>query len=223
MKNIESFFTKIVEIVQSGLDIILPQTKSEKILRDMTGEDFYDRAIKNLRKIDKTYAIFSYQDELVKSAIWSLKYRRNKKIAKLLSEAISPSFMEIIENEKMFNNFSNPILVPVPANKAKKRERGFDQTRLLVKYLIKQLPKNFIQTEIKGLKRVKKNLNQARTKSRQSRFENLKNSLIAKSNLKNKNIVVLDDVSTSGATFKEAKRALKKVGAKKIIFFVVAR
>ena len=97
MKNLELIFEKIVNIFNFLLDLIFPQTKIEKELKKMTGEIFYDKAIKNPDMNRDFYAFFSYRDILVRSAIWSLKYRRNRKIANLLAEAIFPEFLEILE------------------------------------------------------------------------------------------------------------------------------
>ncbi len=188
----------------------------------MTGEEFYNLASKNRENIKPFITVFSYKDPLVKTAIWSLKYRRNRKMANLLAEAICPSLNEILENENLFDNFSNPLFLPIPANKDKKRERGFDQAVLLGQKIFEKMPKNFFEYQPNYLKRIKKTPNQAGLRNRNQRFENLKNSLSANKRTRNRNIIVFDDVMTTGATFKEAERALKSAGAKKIIFFSLA-
>ena len=62
------------------------------------------------------------------------------------------------------------------------------------------------------------------TSSKEKRFENVKNSFDIKNpeKIKGKNVILFDDVLTSGATLNEAKKVLKKAGAKKIIFMVLA-
>jgi len=68
-------------------------------------------------------------------------------------------------------------------------------------------------------------LPQVETKDRVSRLKNLNKSFSVKNSalIKNKIILLIDDVSTTGATINEASKVLKKAGAKEIIGVVVAR
>ena len=62
-------------------------------------------------------------------------------------------------------------------------------------------------------------------KSYQARFENIKNSfeIIKANQIKNKDIILIDDISTTGATLIEAAKVLKQNGAKKVYGLVVAK
>ncbi len=65
---------------------------------------------------------------------------------------------------------------------------------------------------------------QSKTKSRKERLVNVKNSFVVRKaeKIKGKNIIIFDDVTTTGATLKEAKKVLKKAGAKKVYFMTMA-
>jgi len=78
---------------------------------------------------------------------------------------------------------------------------------------------------INGLKRSYEALAQAQIKSKKSRLKNVKNifSIIKKVNIKNKTIILIDDVITTGATLKEACRVLKKAGANKVYALTLAK
>jgi competence protein ComFC len=62
-------------------------------------------------------------------------------------------------------------------------------------------------------------------KSYQARFENIKNSfeIIDARKIKNKEIILIDDISTTGATLMEGAKILKQNGAKKIYGLVIAK
>jgi competence protein ComFC len=67
---------------------------------------------------------------------------------------------------------------------------------------------------------------QARIKDRRARLKNLSGSFTIKNEkinlIKNKNIILIDDILTTGATLSEAKKVLKQNGARKVIAFTVA-
>ena len=57
---------------------------------------------------------------------------------------------------------------------------------------------------------------QATLKSKQQRKENIKDAFICYKNVENKNILIFDDVHTTGATINECKKTLIKAGAKSV-------
>jgi len=116
----------------------------------------------------------------------------------------------------------NILLIPIPLHKMKRRQRGFNQSELLAKAVASHFSLNF---NTKILFRIKNNLPQAKINNFIERKKNTENIFqISNSNLiKNKQIILIDDVYTSGATMQEAARILKKSGAKKIIGLVLAK
>jgi len=65
---------------------------------------------------------------------------------------------------------------------------------------------------------------QAQIENRQKRIKNIIGSFAVKNKdiIKNRNIILIDDVTTTGATLNEAKKVLREAGAKKIIAFTIA-
>jgi ComF family protein len=129
---------------------------------------------------------------------------------------------------QIMQNFNAPFLIPIPIDKSRKWERGFNQAELICKALVKiDENKNFVlKPDI--LIKIKDTGHQARIESRHRRLENIKNSFTINPNtdptqeIKGKNIILLDDVTTTGATLSEAKKILKNAGARKVIAFTVA-
>ena len=69
---------------------------------------------------------------------------------------------------------------------------------------------------------------QARIENRKERLKNIQGSFAVKNtanninSIKNKNIILIDDITTTGATLAEARKVLKQAGARKVIAFTVA-
>ena len=116
----------------------------------------------------------------------------------------------------------NYLIIPIPLHKDRERQRGFNQAELIGKIIgeILNLP-----AEKNILARHKKTESQAKMKNWEKRSENLADAFSLRSSeaIKNKNIILVDDVHTSGATISEAAKILKANGAKKIIALVIAK
>jgi ComF family protein len=112
-----------------------------------------------------------------------------------------------------------PVVVPVPLHNKRMRERGFNQAELVGQQVGK----------LAGLKLEKllikvKETEQQVGKNRKERLENLKNAFKI-SNYSNlpKNVLLVDDVWTTGTTLSECAKVLKQAGVKKVWGLVVAR
>ncbi len=181
------------------------------------------------------FPIFDYRHPPMKKAIWLLKYKNKKKLAEIFAESLYGAILEELAERKVMQNFNEPILIPIPLSPKRRRERGFNQAELICQNLIKldQHPhisdsvngdiKNFT-LETKVLLKQKETEHQARIKDRNKRLKNLKDSfsVLNADKIMNRNIILIDDVTTTGATFSEAKKILKYSGAKKIIAFAIA-
>ncbi len=155
---------------------------------------------------DKNYSLFTYTDEF-KSLIFKLKYGLNKKYAYVMSLLM----YEYVIKNNLFKNID--IITSVPMHKSKQKKRGFNQSELLAKQLSKYLNIPYEQT----LFRNKNTVPQSKLHF-EDRFKNLKSVFTYnnKINVENKNILIIDDIYTSGATIMNCSQVLKQQNANKI-------
>lgn len=173
---------------------------------------------------DWIFPLYDYRHEAIKKAIHSLKYKNKKRIAEIFAGIMHERMMEELSELKILNNFRDPVLIPIPLAKKRLRQRGFNQATLLCRELIKidnYRNFDFLQNV---LIKPKETEHQANIEDRGKRIKNIIGCFSIKNSekIKNRNIILIDDVTTTGATLEEARKILKKSGAKKIIAFTVA-
>lgn len=112
-----------------------------------------------------------------------------------------------------YSDISFDYIAYVPISKKKKRKRGYNQSELLAKHISRCL--NVPCKDI--LLKIKENKTQ-HTLNRIDRAKNVKEcfSCNNKIDINNKNILLIDDILTTGATLNECVSALNKGGAKTI-------
>jgi ComF family protein len=161
-------------------------------------------------------AATSYQTSAAKNLIWFLKYRKWRGLVKTME----PIIHKYLDNLKYdFNEFA---VMPIPLHKDRLQQRGFNQSELIAEIFCR---KTNCQLITNNLLRIKPTKTQAELKNTKERSENVKGcfTVLNPEEIKNKNIVLVDDVFTTGSTISEAAETLKRAGAKKIIAFVFAR
>lgn len=161
-------------------------------------------------------ATTDYQNQAIKNLIWSFKYQGWQNISNFLKCLIEKYL------DKLQFNFKNYVLVPIPLHKYRQKERGFNQSEIIAKNVAEKLNLKII---LNCLVRTQDTKSQAETKNIKQREENIKNCFIIEnpSLIEKKNIILVDDVHTSGSTISEAARQLRSAGAHKIIAFVIAK
>ena len=124
----------------------------------------------------------------------------------------------------------NTVLVPIPIYKNKERQRGFNQGRLIAEVIATILAGKFERPQPLSigndcLVKIKPTASQTDCKDYKARTKNIAGSFGLKNpgSLKGKDVFLVDDVFTSGATMNEAARLLKEAGAHKIIGFVLTK
>ena len=170
---------------------------------------------KNLKDL---YFALPYQNLLIKNLIQKFKYQPFvKELAIPLTSLIITHF-QLLDNKP---NFSDYILIPVPLEKRKLKWRGFNQAEEIGKELSKFLKISLLNNV---LAKIKETLPQIEL-SDEERKENIKGVFIVRNGelIKNRKILLVDDIYTTGSTLTECAKVLKEAGAKEIIGIVVAR
>ena len=113
------------------------------------------------------------------------------------------------------------VVVPVPLHWKKKQERGFNQSELMAKKICRKLS---LPISINNLHRVKNTLSQTQL-SRLQRQKNVNGAFKVKTPdiFLEKNVLLVDDVLTTGITASERARNLKNAGAKEVYLLALAR
>lgn len=177
--------------------------------------------------MDGLWSLGIYQDSL-RSAIQKLKYKWVKQIGLELIEILinywinyQPILLEQIKKDRGMGW----VITCVPLHKSRQNFRGFNQSELLAKLLAQKLGLEYQDLLI----RRKKTKTQVGLESWQ-RKQNIKGAFLLNSQPKadhplddNSQIILVDDVWTTGSTLKECCYILKRNGAKKVWVLTLAR
>ena len=128
----------------------------------------------------------------------------------------------ILKNEKIFKKLKTyDTIIPVPISKKRMKERGYNQSLLLarkISYVLHIALETRCLFKIKNVTEQSKLNKKERQQNIQSVYE-LKNGEI----LNNKQILLIDDIYTTGSTVNECSRILQQANPKKIDVFVLAK
>lgn len=163
---------------------------------------------------DKARSVFMF-NTVVQNLIHEFKYNEMTMIAKFLGKLSR----EYIEKFKPFDHID--YVVPVPLHKVKKRSRGFNQSE----YITRQIARNMNWKHLPNLIK-RKRFTETQTKlNKEQRRKNVSFAfkINSKYNIKGKNILLVDDVFTTGATANSITVALKEKQVNKVYVFTIAR
>ncbi len=170
-------------------------------------EDEYDRNFLSSKIIKDFYSRFVFEtDKTLQYVIHALKYQKKFKLGIYLGEILGEGIKT--------HDWLIDLIVPVPIHHLKKAERGYNQSDYIVKGLSKSLK---IPYSTKMIKRTRHTESQTKLKMK-ARAQNVADAFDVRNpkKLSGKNILIVDDIITTGATIQECGRALVKGGAKTV-------
>lgn len=149
--------------------------------------------------IDKNFvSLLPFSETLVRATIHEAKFHANPKAWKLLGEVLSRYLKHCPEDT---------LILPIPLSKRRRKERGYNQVTEIIKMALKVVNKIELREDIlirlretppqTSLKKVE------RVKNMEGAFDTLHTN-----SLTNKNIIIVDDVTTTGATLSAAEASL---------------
>ena len=174
-------------------------------------------------KEDWIISVWSYKNKYIKKLLWLLKFKGQFSSIKELVPTLYDYLHDELIESKIFEALDSPILVPIPISKKRMRYRGYNQSLIIGKFLIKESDNKFTLDK-NILEKVFDRAPQNTIKNKRQRFENIKNTFKIKNgaDVTNKFIILIDDITTTHATLIEAKKVLDKAGAKKVLAITIA-
>ena len=149
---------------------------------------------------------------VIRQAIHNLKYHNIR--------ALAESLAVFLNNYIVDNPIPSEVLVPVPLHKKRLRERGYNQSSLLAKELSKLCGLPVISD---SLVRYRYTSTQVRSANIDERLENVTGAFMCIDNsLRNKRVLLIDDVATSGTTLNTCASTIKSTGALSVWGLTVA-
>lgn len=162
-----------------------------------------------LTDLDKCRSAFSY-DYPMSKLIKDAKYNNAKYLIEFFAEKLSLVYFQ--------NYFNADYLIYIPMTEKAKKKRGYNQSQILANEL-----SSIINVEVLDVVKKVKDTKRQATLSRKERLKNLENAfkVVDKKNVKDKNLLLVDDVTTTGSTAQVIAKRLKMAGAKTVNLLTV--
>ncbi|WP_432662658.1 ComF family protein [Wukongibacter baidiensis] len=177
--------------------------KCGKPLDELYLADRCPECIDNSHYYTKAVSCIEYDDS-AKKTIYDLKYHKKRYIAYHVAEII---YDRLIESD--IHDFD--IIIPVPLHKARQRERSFNQAGIISKYIGKMMN---IDVDNRSLIRCRNTITQNQL-TKEERRKNLEDAfeIINNNNIRDKNVLLIDDIYTTGSTVNQCSKVLTESGA----------
>lgn len=203
---LEFLFPKVCGICGEKINERYTCTKCLNILEYYQGMEYSSPLSQTY--FDELICLYPYKGVL-KSRMLELKFHNKRYLAKTFGDLMARKLEE--------KHVKADLILAVPISKKRMFERGFNQSEYIAKIIANF---NHLPFENRVLIKSVNNSKQSLVGLKE-RMQNVKNVYEVKNNqwIKEKTVILVDDIYTTGATMNECAKILKKNGAKKVIAF----
>lgn len=165
------------------------------------------------------HALYAYRDEHIRAAIKSLKYDGNADIAQWFADRAEDTITQIIggsQGQKL-------LIVPIPVSLSRHLERGYNQSALIAEAIAQRFLDDIDYDEL-CITRTAFAQSQTKARTRSERAKNISGAFEVPEphRVFDRDILIIDDVITTGSTIREAARVLRAAGARSVSCFALA-
>jgi len=176
-------------------------------------EQILDRFAGRIKLVDARSYLKFYNEGIAQKLLHAIKYKGDKE----LGEHLGREFILHVSKEEAFANID--IVIAIPLHKSKLLSRGYNQSYYLAKGMANALG---VIIDNESVIRYKKSETQTR-KSRAERWQNVSGIFqVTNESLKGKNVLLVDDVITTGATLEACGEAIIDAGAESLSIAALA-
>lgn len=165
---------------------------------------------------DRAASVFHY-DDILKNLVHSFKYKKTISLAKEFSD-LAVGFME-----EYSIGMDSDMVLSIPMHPFRLFKREINPSEILAKNIAK---KTGLKYSHGILKKIRNTTPQSRL-ARNERIHSVKNSFSLRKNkktaIRNKNILLVDDLFTTGSTVNECAKVLKEAGSRSVEVITLAR
>lgn len=211
------------DLATYALDTLAPEHPARRSLRTLTAEVLFARSERAAKINNDVEALFVYRDPLVRRLVWEMKYHSSPRAIALAADCLIAYLTEELAERALLNALAKPVLVSIPASPERTRERGGDPLAL-VSSRVASATSGLCTYAPYTLYKIRDTRPQTTLTSHAERLRNVVGSFKVRKDVsvRGHDVIVLDDVTTTGATFAEARRALHAAGARKIFCVALA-
>jgi ComF family protein len=150
-------------------------------------------------------------EDPIRNALHKLKYRKDLSMGDAIAFHMLP-FVKTL-------NWHIDMMIPTPLGKERIKQRGYNQVAMIAKPLSLALQIEYAPNELTRKKETRTQVGLTKVE----RKKNVEGAFQASASVKRKNILIIDDVSTTGATLSAIAESLYQAGAENVFALTVAR
>lgn len=149
----------------------------------------------------------------VAEAVYAMKYQNRRVYSQFFGKELAEKYGVFLKKNRI------ELIIPIPLHRSRRRRRGYNQSEILAEELSKWTG---IPVDTTRLERRKKTKPQKSLNEKQRKY-NIRGAFFLSEDLEMKgNILLVDDIYTTGSTLDEAARVLLKGGAEKVYFLTIS-